>query len=501
MQQRVRLFRQPAACSKVTSKVVGAFDDGDGSHTLTTAMDRIFGACFLCLFLAYASLIAMGSQAPAMQDYPDWVYQGVLFAKAMGGHPAVGYALKAYPVPNTFTTLGVGLLVPLVGWASAAKLWIVFVCGALALAAVRLVRALDAPAPTLLLLGPSVLFGVDLWTGNVNFQLGLALLLWGAAFLLENRRPSVAAAALLAATFFAHMLPCAATLMLVGALALEQRDWRWLWVTLPTLLLIAWYAMARSPVEISANTLSPWHTLPALAGAGACLLWCVWKVPPRRAVAKLGALAGLGLLLWLWAGVAAGPSLQLIARSKFASVAGVFGPFQVLGPPSPAMVPPRLFLLAASVGVGLALVVIFLQWKAWTTTLAHAGHLRFIAAASVSLSLAFVFSPLDGLGVTGIDTRFLHLGLCLGLPLAGIGSRRWLPSLATAALAVTLLNLYQFARVQFGSTAVSLPPGVAASAGTISVNPAMRMGYYQALEHGQFQLPIFPTALFRAYRP
>jgi hypothetical protein len=80
---------------------------------------------FFASFLAFAVVVLSFPAPPILRDYPDWVYQGVLLAKALTGHPVAGYALKPYPVPNSMTTVGLGVLTVAFGWQLAAKLWVV----------------------------------------------------------------------------------------------------------------------------------------------------------------------------------------------------------------------------------------------------------------------------------------------------------------------------------------------------------------------------------------
>ena len=93
--------------------------------SLTTCMTRLGKLYLYGIFASYALVILLVHHAPLLQDYPDWVYQGVLFQHTLAGHTDPGYVLHHYPVPNSLTTVMLGLLNLLFGWQLTAKIWII----------------------------------------------------------------------------------------------------------------------------------------------------------------------------------------------------------------------------------------------------------------------------------------------------------------------------------------------------------------------------------------
>ncbi len=457
---------------------------------------------FVGILALYGTAVSVAPHAPMLQDYPDWVYQGLLLKKALTGHAVSGYVLRNYPVPNALTTVGVALLTLMMPWAAAAKVWIDLVLAIMACGALRFVFALRAPPRNLLLLLPAALVGIDFWTGNINFQLGLGVLLWIAGDLIQARRPSAVLALLLCLLFFCHFLVCFAAVLLVAALALEQRNGRWLAPLFPAGILTVWYGLANRKSEVAMMPLSPLHMLPAIAIASAFLLCACSKYSGAWIVrgSQYGVLVFLALLL-LSAGGLAFPHFQSIANAKLVTLVGEFGPIQVLGNGTQQLVMPFLFAFTAWMGLGLAAAILWRLWGDWKWRLEHRNEGFFVAVGAVALFLLFLFSPVDALGVTGIDGRFLHLAFCLGLPLFGLRASRWSVPLIAALCVILSVNVYQFAGSAYQTSAVSLSPHARMRLHLLSVNPSMRESYYTEIERRQFRSPIFPTALFDMFRP
>ncbi len=428
---------------------------------------------------------------PVLQDYPDWVYQGVLFAKLVTRHPVPGYALKHYPVPNSVTTVGVGLLSLVVGWQAAARLWLVLVLAALGAACLRVVRRLggqhDAALPVF---AASVVVGLDLWNGSINFQLSLALFLLLLAHLLKPGASKVGTALLSLLSFFTHMLPCGAGLLAITALALQERDARRLLPAVPTILCVGWYALSRDPGPARQ---SPLHLLPAVLALGAVLFWTARASPEADPSVRR---AGTWAVVW----PPPLPTPMMVAVSKVLMLFGWLGPLNLLTAGTSGnrvFWPLGAFLCLSVVGIAAAGLG---GWTLCSTCIRFcrsADPRRFVAVTALGLAAMAALSPLDALGVTTIDSRFLHLALATGLGLLSLVAGRRVTVLAWLAAIVGCVNLVQFAAVQFQPATISVPPGRHVLLGVSPVAPAVRFGYYNALWGGQYDKWIFPTAMFR----
>ena len=194
---------------------------------------------------AYALVILLASAPPPFVDYPDWVYQGVLFHALITGHPVAGYAIKHYPVPNSLTTVGIGFLNTLLPWQWAAKVW---VCLYLTLAGVAtwlLARVRSRWDWQLAVAAPGIVFvNLNFWYGHISFEIGVCLVVILLVMLLRNAS-TLCVMGVLVALFFTHMEACAGDLLLVGIWYIDLRQWKRLWSIIPTIALTLWYAVAR----------------------------------------------------------------------------------------------------------------------------------------------------------------------------------------------------------------------------------------------------------------
>ena len=192
--------------------------------------------------------------------------------------------------------------------------------------------------------------------------------------------------------------------------------------------------------------------------------------------------------------------LAVLAASKLLALLGWIGPIKVI--PSGAgagrvLWPLPLFLGFCMVGLCAAGLGAWTLGKSWLGMARRADPRRFLAMTALTLTTLFVFSPADALGVTPIDSRFLHLAIACGLGLLGLRGSRRLTILAALATLVGAINLAQFAAVQFQPTTVSVLSGLEFLPGSSPAAPAVRLPYYRALEAGRYNTWIFPTALFR----
>src|SRR6187402_3216168 len=118
------------------------------------------------LFSAYILLILLHRAVPLLGDYSIWTYEGVLFRNHLLGVADAFHTLKHYPVPNSATTLGIGLLALAMPWQMAAKLWLCLHLAFSAFALRSLLRATKAPAALWFILPSATFLNLNLWWGS-----------------------------------------------------------------------------------------------------------------------------------------------------------------------------------------------------------------------------------------------------------------------------------------------------------------------------------------------
>lgn len=463
--------------------------------TPTAVAGKAWLLLFTALLLGYALVIVSSPNAPLLQDYPDWVFQAVLFGKWLTGNPVPHYTLRHYPVPNSLTTVGVGLLTLLLHWKLAARVWLLLILGALGLALVRLMRSLRAESYAVVpVIATSLIVGLDFWNGSVNFQLGLAfLLLFIDALLTPIKRPTVLGVLLLLC-FFTHMLPCGAALLMLLAFVLQTSEWKLLLAALPTLLCLAWYAVARDAAESRGSFA---HLLPAVLAVAALLAAYGYGKRNRSARPATALLITPATLSRL-------PASVFLLLTKAFALLSAFGLLNIVpsrgGTNIPLFAPP-VFVSFCVVAVVAGFVYLSLQLPSWLSlsrpVRGSEDQHSFLLVTSLALMLLFVLSPVDALGVTGIDSRFLHLSLAVGLCVLGTQQSRRLLCLAVISVLMGGVNLYQFARLQTAPASVSITDRPVPPIGAAVVAPAIRSDYYSDLEQGHLDRWIFSTALFR----
>ncbi len=69
---------------------------------------------------------------------------------------------------------------------------------------------------------------------------------------------------------------------------------------------------------------------------------------------------------------------------------------------------------------------------------------RFLAFTSLSLGTLFLFPPSEVLGMTGPDSRLMHLSLAIGLGALGITRRRVVTLLGLVFMMILRFQLVQF---------------------------------------------------------
>jgi hypothetical protein len=281
-------------------------------------------------FMAFAWVLMLRPSQPCLTDYANWTYQGVLFAEHLRGVADATHLLKPYPVPNSASTLMIGLLATALPWPLAAKGWLCLQLAISFLSLRHLLRTLGGNAYWLWLVVPQCVFlNVNFWYGFVNFQLGLCWVLLMASMLLrrchraEPQRNWVLGL-LLVAAFFTHMIPFAFCSLLVVLYTLQTRRWSVLPNLLPGVVLTVWYMFGRYVLAHNADGHTAMQTVVRDYSAGFwafkvnSYLKSFGFVNPGDAVPQIFGRAGHSLLLAINLALAALVAVALIRRGSAA---------------------------------------------------------------------------------------------------------------------------------------------------------------------------------------
>ncbi len=410
---------------------------------------------FFGVMVAYAAVVLASPRPPAFVDYPDWVFQGVLLRGVLTGHPVAGYVLKPYPVPNSLTTVALGLMDCVLPWAWAAKVWI---CAYLMLASVAAWRLCDAAGARdwrLAVALPSVLFlNLDFWYGHISFEIGLCLLLLFAATMLR-RSTGGAMGGLLMLLFFTHMEACACALLLLALAATRRRALRMLWSAAPVVVLTIWYALGR---YLSGNA-------------------------DGRSVAPAAFRYGSPGFLLYKGNTFLKPFGYVNARAADGRslTEAIFGQWMFL-----------LLFSGALLVAGLCFWLVLDYGRE-----RQAGEERLLVRFALSAFVLAALLPQVVLGVADPGSRLVLAGVALGL-----FAVRWRrpagTALAMCSVVFCLVNLWQLARIarepELAGGGGSLPAAVRTFA---HVELGARTSVYDKLDCGEMNEAVFQTGMFR----
>ncbi|MBS1910347.1 MAG: hypothetical protein JST22_00035 [Bacteroidetes bacterium] len=191
-----------------------------------------------------------------LQDYPEWLYHGVLLERiATGDHGADGYVLAGCIPPNSVSTIAIAVLHLMFPAEPAGKLFLLAAMLLLYAGIVRFMRITLHGCDTMIAwMALLLVFNYSFWLGNLSFYAGLGISLYGAHLLLVRRWAASVWGSMLLVTlaYLSHFFAWFFILWAGIAAALLRRDRVQVRVlavaALPSLLLFARYLMARPAV-------------------------------------------------------------------------------------------------------------------------------------------------------------------------------------------------------------------------------------------------------------
>jgi hypothetical protein len=416
---------------------------------------RLAYGYLVAVLLAYSLVILTSIAPPPFADYPDWVYQGVLFHSVLSGHPVAGYALKHYPVPNSTTTVGLGLLDMVLPWRWAAKVWICFYLALTGVATWVLARSLGAKDWRLVVALPGIVFlNLNFWYGHVSFEMGMCLVMLFISMLIRRVR-TLWLMLLLIVIFFTHMEACACALLLLGIWCGVTREWKRLWAAVPAIMLTLWYGMARL---LGGNT--------------------------DNGMLNAERYGSMAFLLYK-----ANTYFKVFGYVNACVLNGLSQSERIYGK--------TLFLLLICASLCMASVCLTLILRSVSKTYSDDAHksirifVRFLLVISLILPQAL-------LGTSDPGSRLLLIAVVIGMFLI-----EWRGRAGTTVMCLSVMfcltNLWQFVRLEHDPTmsghVKDLPQALLKYG---RVEPPLRVLYYDEIQAGSMDQTIFPTGIFLA---
>lgn len=413
------------------------------------------------IFIVYAVIMFCHHSMPALADYSDWTYEGVLLRNHMLGVVDHAHILKHYPVPNSAVTLGIAFLSVFLPWKIAAKLWLCGIFAVSLLVSKHMMRTCRGSAAIWLIVPSAVFLNTNLWYGFVNFQLGLCWAILVASMLLRDEPREWVFGALLVAAFFTHAIPFAFASILIFLYALQSGRLSLLWQFIPAAALSLWYFVGRFLVEHDADgksgVVSIVHTFSEM--------------------------------FWLYKANTWLKSFGFINPATLDRSVGI----RMLG------AAPFIFLLLVNFALCAAM--------AWTLVSAalssyrDARRDRFIWVAALIFVLMYLISPGIALGISDPGSRILQTVLAVTIFLSLANGKRchcalWMSSWCSVLLAVSAIFLFEgtaFSPKQEGVSVSYLPQKIVSFA---HVEGHSQEFLYGAIDRSDMRYQVWPTAMF-----
>lgn len=399
------------------------------------------------------------SGVPSLGDYGEWTYHGVLLRDVLQGHADAAYALKNYPVPNSLTVAGLGVLMLVLPWKIAMKVWLLCELGLGLVCMQQLQRASGRlQGWRVVVLAGAMLLGTTFWFGFTNFMFGIYLAMLLCSMLLQGVESRWRYASLLLLIFFSHMIPFGFAVLVLGLYAAQTGRWKLLWQTGPAFAVTAWYFAGRMAHGNADGRAGMVAAAPYLTGQ-----FLLYKVNSY-------------LKCWGFVNPAIGGEDSVLLK-----VAG-------------AKVFVLLFVLNGIVALGV-LGLLALEAR---RAIKERTSQRFFWAAVSGFLLVSLLMPGAMAGISDPGGRMLQVAVWCGVCLA-VARGRWLGEvLGGCAFVLLAVNCWMLQTVAMGvpmtgSTGGKIPAHVREFA---HVYYSSKAAYLWDVETGQREREIFPTALF-----
>jgi hypothetical protein len=303
-----------------------------------------------------------------------------------------------------------------------------------------------------------VLFGITFWAGFTNFMFGTYFAMLVAALLLRGAESRWIYGALLVLLFFSHMIPFAFALLMLVLFAVEWRRLELLRQAVPSLLLCLWYFVGRLLHGNADGRAGMVASVPYFSG----IFW-LFKV---------------NTVLKCWGFV--NPALGETDSIALAMLGG------------------RVFALLFALDVLLAVTVLGMMLRSWIRSVGEWRGDGFFWMTVGLFAGAACLMPGAAAGISDPGGRMMQVALWCGM-LVATARARWTGM--TVALCAVVLAAAD--GVLLGGVAMH-PPVEGTRAGPLParlrqfghVYYADRWDYYGAIERGEMDEEIYPTALF-----
>ncbi|HEV2577468.1 MAG TPA: hypothetical protein VGU25_09685 [Acidobacteriaceae bacterium] len=395
---------------------------------------------------------------PSFGDYVEWTYHGVLLRDLLSGHPQPAYLLKHYPVPNSLTTVGLGILMLVLPWKLAAKVWLVCEIVLGILSAFALQRAARSEASWHLpVFISAVVLGLNFWAGFTNFMFGLYFAMLLCSLLLKESESRWKYGLLLTLAFFSHLIPCAFATLALFLYAVDRRRLRLLWQIWPVLLLTAGYFVGK--------------LLHGNVDAHAGMVASVSARSPAFVAFKINTF----LKGWGFINPALGPSDSVLLK-----LAGS-----------------KIFILLFAANAVVALAMFLLLSNRGTNSLKTHDQQRFLWHAIIIFFGCALLMPGAAAGISDPGARMMQIAVWPGILLLTTRSR-WASSAILFCAALLLA-----ANVSLIALVANHPPQGGLQSGLqphirefAHVYYADRWGFCDVVDRGVMNRNIYPTAIF-----
>jgi hypothetical protein len=423
---------------------------------------RVGEWCAAALFVTYSLILLCHHSAPALGDYGDWTYEGILLRNHILGITDSAHLLKHYPVPNSIGTVGIALFALVFSWQIAAKLWLCVILATCFFSMRHMLRTCGGSAALWLVVPTAVFLNTNFWYGFTNFDLGLCWVVLMASLLLRDEGREWIFGLLLVVAFFTHMIPFLfAGLLLIIYVAQSGRG-RLLWQLVPGGVLTLWYLAGRFLQMANAD-----------GQAG-----------------MISSVRTYSAAFWAYKG------------NSYLKSFGFINPGDTIGSVSVGVLGPKIFLILQLANLILSLVIAWCLVRSALSAYRNKRPERFVFTAALISFPIYLLLPGTAAGISDPGSRVLQTLLAVAIFLCATSEFPQKIAMrlgAVSALAMALASAWLFNAVVFTSQkeAVAVVPGLPHALVVLAHVPThSKFYYYLALERQNMKLSVFPTAMF-----